>query len=194
MDKKKFDEIGERTIKQFDSLGSANILANIDSYSDEMTISQVVRFFERQGLSFTKTMIQNYVRVGIIPPPVEKRYYVKKHLILLTMIDNLKDIYSLDEIGMLFRPIMKEAENFDDDIMDMVGVYSHFQSIYNDSMNDLLEKIPEIMESSTVKAGESVEKDSDKPEAAHFISLLSIMVRSVVAKKIVKNMMDNESE
>ena len=78
--------------------------------------------------------------------------------------------------------------------MDIVGVYSQFQSIYNDSMRDLLEKIPEIMETATAKAGESVEEDRDKPEAAYFISLLSLMVRSVVAKKIVKNMMDNESE
>lgn len=52
-------------------------------------------------------MIQNYVRVGVIPPPVDKRYYTKNHLILLTLVDNLKLIYSLDEIKTLFGPILK---------------------------------------------------------------------------------------
>ena len=193
MDKNKYGGIYEKIFKEIEGGSGINVLANIDSYNDEMTISQVVRFFERQGLNFTKTMIQNYVRVGIIPPPAEKRYYIKKHLILLTMIDNLKDIYSLEEIGMLFKPIMKNVEIFDDDVMDMLTVYSEFQAIYDDSMRDLLKKVPEIMKNSTAKAEEAVEQDGDKPEAAYFLSLLSLMVRSIVAKKIVKNMMDNES-
>ena len=41
---------------------------NLETFNDEMTISQVVRFFNRYGKNFTKTMIQNYVRVGVIPP------------------------------------------------------------------------------------------------------------------------------
>ena len=194
MDKDKYDEICEKTVKDIEATSGVNILANIDSYNDEMTISQVVRFFERQGLNFTKTMIQNYVRVGIIPPPVEKRYYIKKHLILLTMIDNLKEIYSLEEIGTLFKPIMKDVEIFDDDIMDMITVYSEFQSVYDENMRGLLKKIPGIMENSFSKAVAAGVEDGDKPEAAYFISLLSLMVRSIVAKKFVKNMMDNESD
>ena len=194
MDNKKYDDIFEKTVKEFESGSNVNILANIDSYNDEMTISQVVRFFERQGLNFTKTMIQNYVRVGIIPPPAEKRYYVKKHLILLTIIDNLKDIYSLDEIGTLFKPIMKDANSLDDDIMDIVKVYAEFQAIYNDNMKNMLDKIPEVMKNSGQKAEKVVEEEQNKPEAEYFFSLLSLMTHSVVSKRIVKNMMDNESE
>jgi len=192
MGKEEYDDVYDKIVKGFEPGADVNILANIDSYNDEMTISQVVRFFERQGLNFTKTMIQNYVRVGIIPPPVEKRYYIKKHLILLAMIDNLKDIYSLEEIGKLFKPIMRNVEIFDDDVMDMVRVYSEFQSIYSDSMQGLLKRLPEIVESSLLKAQDAVEVESDKMEAAYFLSLLSLMVRTIVAKKIVKNMMDNE--
>jgi len=49
----------------------------IATLSDELTISQVVKFFERQGRSFTKTMIQNYVRVGVLPPPVQEILHQK---------------------------------------------------------------------------------------------------------------------
>ena len=90
-----------------------------------MTISQVVRFFDGFGIDFTKTMIQNYVRVGVIDPPVEKRYYVKKHLILLAMIYELKDIYSLDEIGLFFKLSIK---NNDDE--HLTSIYNEFRAIY----------------------------------------------------------------
>ena len=105
----------------------SNILANIDNYNSEMSISQVMRFFERFNMVFTKTMIQNYVRVGVIPTPVRGRYYVKSHLILLAMVYELKEIYSLPEIGDFFR--IHEA---DGDESKLVSLYNEYFAIYNE--------------------------------------------------------------
>ncbi|MCL2593857.1 MAG: DUF1836 domain-containing protein, partial [Defluviitaleaceae bacterium] len=79
-----------------------DILKNIENYTEEMTISQVIAFFERNRIYFTKTMIQNYVRVSVLSPLHNKRYYKKEHLCQLVMINDLKDIYSLEEIRACF--------------------------------------------------------------------------------------------
>jgi len=102
-----------------------NVLLNISSYKSEMTISQVVRFFDGFGMGFTKTMIQNYVRVGVIPPPVRKRYYVKNHIILLAMIYELKESCSLPEISKLFKLYIK-SDNSD----ELTDLYNKFLILY----------------------------------------------------------------
>ena len=102
-----------------------NILTNINSYNSEMSISQVIRFFSGYGMEFTKTMIQNYVRVEVIPPPVRKRYYVKSHLILLAMIYELKEIYSLLEIGKLF-----ELHIISGDEDELISLYNEYLLLY----------------------------------------------------------------
>ncbi len=83
-------------------------LRDLHYYSSTFTISQVVKYFEKQGLVFTKTMIQNYIRVGVLPAP-DGRSYTKRHLMGLTLIDSLKDIYSLDEIKNIFAALETEA-------------------------------------------------------------------------------------
>jgi len=107
-----------------------NILENISSYNSEMSLSQVIRFFGSFGMDFTKTMIQNYVRVGTIPPPVRKRYYVKRHLILLAMIYELKEIYSLPEIAALFASRINS-----DDENELIEMYEEYHELYKKYYN-----------------------------------------------------------
>jgi len=76
-------------------------LRDLHNYKKEMTISQVIKFFQRKGIDFTKTMIQNYVRVGVIDPPYG-RFYIDRHMKALAMLEFLKPVYSLDEIKYIF--------------------------------------------------------------------------------------------
>ena len=102
-----------------------NILINIHNYNSEMSISQVIRFFDTFGMSFTKTMIQNYIRVGVLPAPLRKRYYVKSHLILLAMIYELKEIYSLPEIESLFEGYI----NLDHE-SELIAFYNEYLDLF----------------------------------------------------------------
>jgi hypothetical protein len=107
----------EELLKLGQQVAEESNYVNLHTFNDEMTISQVVRFLNKQGRSFTKTMIQNYVRVGVLPPPIEKRYYTKNHLVLLILIDSLKSIYSLDEIRTVLAPILKDPGTFEEDVI-----------------------------------------------------------------------------
>lgn len=176
------------------NIASVNILTNIESYNDEMTISQVVRFFDRHGLNFTKTMIQNYVRVGLIPPPVEKRYYTKKHLILLSIIDSLKDIYSLEEIGKLFKPIFNDLDTFDDDVMDIGIIYNEFYKFFQKSINDWAQNLPELLKDVSKTANESVSSLEDVDKASFFLSLMALMTQSIATKQLAKIIMKEQEK
>jgi len=136
-----------------------NILANIHNYNSEMSISQVIRFFDTFGMNFTKTMIQNYIRVGVLPVPVKKRYYVKSHLILLAMIYELKEIYSLPEIEQLFKSYVDLDNEY-----ELITFYNEYFTLFEQYHN-----------------------------SAKSAKVPSLMIGSVVMKKTVKNMMDNES-
>lgn len=102
---------------------------NLETFNEEMTISQVIKFFGRYNIAFTKTMIQNYIRIGLLPGPVEKRYYVKEHLILLFLIYNLKESFSLEELRAVFSPVLQGNAHFEGDLVRPVQLYSIYSQM-----------------------------------------------------------------
>ena len=81
-----------------------NELPEIDLYLD-----QVVNYIERyvgqynsnkEDKIITKTMINNYVKMGIMPAP-EKKKYSRQHIAYLIVICVLKQVYSISDIGKL---------------------------------------------------------------------------------------------
>jgi DNA-binding transcriptional MerR regulator len=73
-----------------------------------MTISQVLKFCEKKELSITRAMIQNYIRAGLIPPPIEKRLYTHKHLAALALIDRLKTVFDIPTIQGALAPYIDD--------------------------------------------------------------------------------------
>ena len=81
-----------------------NELPKIDLYLD-----QVVNYLEKYLTQYsankedkiiTKTMINNYVKQGIMPAP-EKKKYSRAHIAYLMVICILKQVYSISDIGKL---------------------------------------------------------------------------------------------
>ena len=75
-------------------------LSDIHHYSPNLTIANVIKFCEKKGLPISRPMIQNYIRDGLLPPPIN-RNYTHKHLSALVIISHLKAVCDL--------PIIKEA-------------------------------------------------------------------------------------
>ena len=102
------DELNDELLKYH--LPRWNELPEIDLYLD-----QVVNYLERYLDIFsgnkdekiiTKTMINNYVKQGIIPAP-EKKKYNKTHIAYLLVICILKQVYSISDIGELITLTIK---------------------------------------------------------------------------------------
>jgi len=166
----------------------------IATLSDELTISQVVKFFERQGRSFTKTMIQNYVRVGVLPPPVEKRYYTKEHLILLTLIDNLKAIYSLEEIKAVLAPIRNNPDIFEDDMIKPTDVYKNYLTIRKDILGKWKDSLPKLFDKIEKLLTDDGIKEEEKNTARAFMIALTIMAETIAMKDLINEILKEYME
>jgi len=83
-------------------------LQDIRHYSPTMTITQVLKFCERKNMNITRGMIQNYIRDGLLPSPVNKRIYTHKHLAALAMIDRLKTVFDMPTIKEALSPYTDE--------------------------------------------------------------------------------------
>ncbi len=111
------------------------VFYDINSFKENLSISKVIRFFEMKNISFTKTMIQNYSRVGAIPELIDGRFYGRNHLIYLYYINKLKSDFSLNEIKEMLDTFINE---------DMVNVHTNIlvlQEDIRDFRNDYLNKI-----------------------------------------------------
>jgi len=82
-----------------------NVLQQLHNYNHHMSVSQLVTFFERHGMHFTKTMIQHYLKIGLLSPPEGRRYDTQVHVIQLTWIGLLKEFYGLEDIRQMFLSV-----------------------------------------------------------------------------------------
>lgn len=82
-------------------------LPSIDLYLDQV-VTLIDKFLlpylgnEDGSILITKTMINNYVKQGIIKPP-EKKKYNKEHIACLFVICSLKTVYSISNISELIE-------------------------------------------------------------------------------------------
>ena len=85
-----------------------NPLQGIEHISNNLTITNVLKFCERQEIGITRAMIQNYIRDGLLPPPVGKRFYTHKHLAALVLIDRLKTVFDIPTVKAALQPYMDD--------------------------------------------------------------------------------------
>lgn len=81
-----------------------NELPEIDLYLDQV-VGYLEKYLEQYNVNkddkiITKTMINNYVKLGIMPAP-EKKKYNREHIAYLIVICVLKQVYSISDIGKL---------------------------------------------------------------------------------------------
>ena len=171
-------QIGKQVALDYETL-------DLHTFNDEMTISQVVRFFERNGYTFTKTMIQNYIRIGVLPPPVNKRYYTKKHLMLLSLIYRLKTVFSLEEIKVVFMPILKQSNTFDDDLINTKTLYKAYQSLQMKVLKEWEEYLPDNIQLTNEFIKEENIHLEDMDQARAFMVVLTLMTKIATMKQLL---------
>lgn len=87
-------------------------LPNLDLYLDQ-TVTILEKYLKdyignKEETIITKTMINNYVKQGLIKPPKKKKYS-KVHIATLFVICILKQIYSISDISELMKLAIKTA-------------------------------------------------------------------------------------
>jgi hypothetical protein len=132
-------------------------------------ISQLEEFFnkklgkvssnEEDRKTISKTMIQNYIKDGLLMPPDGKSYY-RSHVILLILIYNLKPILSIRDIGRLLHPILSDIYN-EENRPDIDYIYESYLSLKQESISGLhscLEDLAHQVSNHPLPEGKTIEE------------------------------------
>lgn len=165
---------------------------NIDLYMDQVTtfmdehLSDVKRYEDDKIL--TKTMINNYTKNDLLPPPVKKKYS-KEHIYVLTFIYYLKNILSISDIQKLLNPLTDKFFN-KEELPDLEYIYSE---IYNMEKAQIASLSKDVVERTQVakEAFLDVKNEEDK-DFLQLFSLVGLLSFDVYMKKnIIESLIDD---
>lgn len=167
-------------------------IPNIDLYMDQVTtfmdkhLKSSKRFSEDKLL--TKTMINNYTKNELLPPPNKKKYS-KEHMFLLIFIYYFKNILSISDIQSIFNPLTDRYFG--------EGSKVKLENIYEEVFRlekDMTENLTKDLIRKMTKAKESFadvkdEEDHDFLTMFSFICMLSydVYMRKHIIEKIIDN-------
>lgn len=163
-------------------------IPEIDLYMDQVTTfmeSHLSSSRRHEGDKIlTKTMINNYAKNNLLPPPVKKKYS-KEHLLMLTFIYYLKNILCINDIQTLLDPI---SENYfsGDGSMDMTELYNEIMNLELKQIEPLAKDVtkninlPAVLLSTQPKKNRIFSENS----LSSVCSVLTCMLKNRLSKKL----------
>lgn len=165
---------------------------DIDLYMDQVTtfmddhLSDAKRYSDDKIL--TKTMINNYAKNKLLPPPVKKKYS-KDHMLMLIYIYYFKNILSISDIQSLLTPLSK---HFFDGVSEDISLEQIYKEIYNHARSEM----PTVAKDMCGKLERSEEsfknvKDPDEQRFLQLFSFVGMLSYDVYCKKhIIESIID----
>lgn len=169
-------------------------MPGIDLYMDQVTtyLNDKLKMAQRheEDKLLTKTMINNYVKSHLMPPP-EKKKYSKDHLIALILIYFFKNVVSINDVNSILNPIMSnQFGNKDDSLERAFNVYlEHIQS------SETLAPIMKSLDDSKKMLEKLDSQGNDDLATLSFISILNydIFLRKLMIERLVDSMNQTKS-
>lgn len=168
-----------------------NEIPNIDLYMDQVTtfmeeqLKRTKRYEEDKIL--TKTMINNYAKNNLLPPPVKKKYS-KEHVLVMIFIYYFKNILSIKDIESVLTPITEKT--FDkEESLDMTSVYEEICQMEKSRIDNLKKDVTNSYELAMDSFSELPPEEKEYLQLFAFICNLSFDV--YVKKQIIEKMIDD---
>ena len=160
---------------------------NLDDIPElDLYMDQVIQLFESKlsGLKrneddkvLTKTMINNYAKAKLLMS-IKNKKYSKEHLILMSLIYDLKGGLSISDIKLLLDNIVQKYENQED--YDLRGLYNKYLDICKEDSHEFKESVKE-----------KVEKLSDNEEFEEkFLMVCSMISMSNMYRRMGEKLID----
>lgn len=133
---------------------------DIKLYMDQVTtflderLKSSARYHDSDDKLVTKTMINNYAKTEVIPPPDRKRYN-KDHVLLLIILYYFKSILQISDIKALLDPVVE-------DFYGKTDGYT-MADVYDEIFKSMPEQLKEINEDVTQKYESSQKSHMDAP-------------------------------
>lgn len=168
---------------------------DIDLYMDQITtfmdthLASCKRYPDDKIL--TKTMINNYTKNDLIPPPVRKKYS-KEHVLLLIFVYYMKDFLSISDIKTLIDPLKDSFFQRTDEGITMHEIYQRISGLEKAQINPIIEDLNVNLSTALDAFADVDEGDRDYLQTFAFICLLSIDV--YVKKQLIEHLADEIAE
>ncbi|SHL38710.1 protein of unknown function [Anaerocolumna jejuensis DSM 15929] len=118
-------------------------IPNIDLYMDQVTtfMDEHLKFSKRynEDKLLTKTMINNYTKNDLLPPPNKKKY-TKEHMLMLIFIYYFKNILSINDIQQMFNPLTEKYYGGNSEI-GLEEIYKEVFQYEEEQMDNLLKDV-----------------------------------------------------
>ena len=169
-------------------------IPNIELYMDQVTtfmdahLASTKRYEEDKIL--TKTMINNYAKNNLLPPPTKKKYS-REHILILTFIYYFKNILAIKDIETLLKPLTEQYFQTED-TLDLTSIYEEICSMEKSQIPAMSEEMKQ-----TFTRTESVFSDIPEEKRTYlqtFSLICSLGFDVYVKKQIIEKLLDELPE
>ena len=182
----------ESIMASFNRLGHMKIedIPNIDLYMDQVTtlmeehLRQSTRYPDQDKI-LTKTMINNYAKNDLLPPPVKKKYS-KEHVLVLIFIYYYKGLLSISDIQTLLDPITEKYFGKGQDF-NLETIYNEVFSMEATKVESRKQEVRDMYAQAQQTFQNAPEEDVEFLRIFSFICILSydVYVKKLLIEKLV---------
>ncbi len=183
-------------IKLLDNTLSLEDMPNTKQYADQVTELLNSKLHQRKNrnktnIAISKAMINNYTKSGLLSPSYKKRYD-KNQIILLNLIFHLKKVLSLDEIKIIFEPILQQQEvsEIQKASLSLDSIYKIFLEFqkdeYFDTCNDFEDRFNKVCQ----KINNPFENHHSKDIIEKLLAVLLLVAEATAAKQLAEVIID----
>lgn len=174
-------------------------IPNIDLYMDQVTTFMESRLKSTtrnpdEDKILTKTMINNYAKNDLLPPPIKKKY-TRDHVMLLIFIYYYKGILSINDIQTLLQPI---TENFfeSDKEFNLERIYETVFGLEQEQTEKLKKDVEEKFRISEKTFLDAPEENREFLQIFSFVCMLSFdaYVKRLLVEKIIDGMQEKKEQ
>ncbi|MBW9147199.1 DUF1836 domain-containing protein [Clostridium sp. CM027] len=163
----------------------------VDLYMDQVTtfFNEKLGSLRRneEDKILTKTMINNYTKGKVLMPAKNKKY-TNEHMILLTLIYNLKQTISINDINTIFNPIIdiKAPQSMSIPLKDLYNNFLAIKEVQNQEFAEDIDKDTEFIKERIKEMGK---KDGELIEL--ILMILLLINKANMQKRMAEKLIDN---
>ena len=170
----------------------ASMLPDLDLYVDQITtfltrhLAKTIRFEDDKIM--TKTMINNYTKNHLLPPP-DKKKYSRDHILLMIFIYYFKNFLPISDIKTILGPLTDKYFHKDEDL-NLEAIYTTLFSKEDTFVQEVLENVMKQFHMSADLFPDAPETDQASLREFTFICMLSLDI--YLKKQLIEAILDKK--
>ena len=170
----------------------ASMLPDLDLYVDQITtfltrhLAKTIRFEDDKIM--TKTMINNYTKNHLLPPP-DKKKYSRDHILLMVFIYYFKNFLPISDIKTILGPLTDKYFHKDADL-NLEAIYTTLFSKEDTFVQEVLENVMKQFHMSADLFPDAPKADQASLREFTFICMLSLDM--YLKKQLIEAILDKK--